>query len=143
MLVSFGIDPTTPHTGYGYIHGGAPLEGWPGCFAVACFVEKPDARDARNYLLSGEYYWNGGIFLFSPQTFLQELATYRPDMLQACREAFSSAQQQTGRVAPGKEYYKAIQGDSIDYAVMENTTHAAVRRGARQVPRPERRSRRH
>jgi len=126
MLVSFGIEPTTPHTGYGYIHAGAPLEGKPGCLAVERFVEKPEARAAQDYLLTGEYYWNGGIFLFSPQAFLQELAAFRPDMLTACQEAFAGAKRQPGRLAPTMEGYKAIEGDSIDYAVMEHTDRAAV-----------------
>ena len=80
LLVSFGIEPTSPHTGYGYIHGGVPLPRHPGCFGVQSFVEKPDILAAQTYLLTGEYYWNGGIFLFSPQTFLRELETFRPDM---------------------------------------------------------------
>lgn len=125
-LVSFGIEPTSPHTGYGYMHAGAPLEGLPGCLAVERFVEKPDARAAQDYLLTGEYYWNGGIFLFSPQAFLQELAAFRPDMLTACQAAFAAAKRQPGRLAPPMAIYKTIEGDSIDYAVMEHTKRAAV-----------------
>lgn len=126
LLVSFGIEPTSPHTGYGYIHGGEPLPAHPGCFSVQNFVEKPDVRAAQTYLLTGEYYWNGGIFLFSPQTFLRELETFCPDMLTACRAASETAHRQPGRVAPLLDAYKTIENNSVDYTVMEHTTRAAV-----------------
>jgi len=126
MLTSFGVEPTTPHTGYGYIHSGPALAAHPGCFSVIRFVEKPDARSAQDYLLTGEYSWNSGIFLFTPQAFLQELDAFRPAMKDACAQAFASAKRQPGRIAPDMEHYKAIEGDSIDYAVMEHTTHGAV-----------------
>ena len=125
-LVAFGIEPTSPHTGYGYLHAGAALPGHPGCFRADRFVEKPDARSAREFLLAGDFYWNSGIFLFSPRIFLAELAAFRPDMATACQESFAAAKQTSDRLEPGKEAYKAIQGDSIDYAVMEHTGRAVL-----------------
>src|SRR5580704_356248 len=86
-LVTFGIRPSAPETGYGYIKSTRALNGVPGAFAVERFVEKPDRVTAESYLASGEYYWNSGIFLFSAKAFLQEMDRLEPAMLSFCRDA--------------------------------------------------------
>ncbi len=123
QLVTFGIVPTSPETGYGYIQRGA---GVGAAFAIARFVEKPDAERAGAFLASGEYYWNSGMFLFSARRYLEELARFAPDMAQACAEAFGAARAdlEFTRIAP--ERFEACPADSIDYAVMEKTRDAVV-----------------
>lgn len=122
-LVAFGIAPSHPETGYGYIKRGAPLEGG---FEVDRFVEKPDLERAEAYLASGEYSWNGGIFVFRAGTLLEELATYRPAMVEAVRHAVAKGREDGVRFHPDASSFEAIDGDSIDYAVMENTQSAAM-----------------
>ena len=89
QLVTFGIVPSEPHTGYGYIRRGA--EGAVG-FAVDQFVEKPDAETAKTYLDSGDYYWNSGMFLFKAKRYLEELGKFRPDILESCQKAMENTQ---------------------------------------------------
>ena len=90
-LVTFGITPERPETGYGYIRRGAPIDGIASVFRVAEFVEKPALGVAENFVASGEYFWNGGIFLFPAALFLDELEGMRPDIVRACREALAGA----------------------------------------------------
>jgi mannose-1-phosphate guanylyltransferase len=123
-LVTFGIIPTAAETGYGYIRRGKPLSD--GAFEVAGFVEKPDAKTAEGYLASGEYDWNSGMFLFRASTFLRELQTHRPDILAACQAALSAPQSDLDFVRVDATAFAACPSDSIDYAVMEKTTQAAV-----------------
>jgi mannose-1-phosphate guanylyltransferase / mannose-6-phosphate isomerase len=125
-LVSFGIAPERPETGYGYIRRGAGLEGIEGAFAVAEFVEKPGSEEAEAFVASGEHSWNSGIFLFPARQYLDELERLRPDMVAACREALATAQRDSDFIRLGKEAFSACAGDSIDYAVMEHTRRAAV-----------------
>lgn len=124
-LVTFGVVPDRPETGYGYINKGAPLDGG-GAYRVDRFVEKPDQRTAQRYLDSGDYLWNSGIFVLGAKTWLDEMARYRPDILDACRAAGAgmSADQDFQRV--DKAAFLACPSDSIDYAVMEKTDRAAV-----------------
>ncbi|MBI1402396.1 MAG: NTP transferase domain-containing protein [Porphyrobacter sp.] len=122
-LVSFGIAPDRPETGYGYIERGAPLAGG---FAIARFVEKPDLARAQEYLASGRFSWNGGIFAFRAGHLLEELTAHRPDMARLVREAVAGGEAQGARFLPAHEPFAAIAGDSIDYAVMENTARAAM-----------------
>ena len=122
-LVAFGIAPDRPETGYGYIRRGEPLEGG---FAIAEFVEKPDLARAQEYLASGAYSWNGGIFVFRAGTLMDELAAHRPAMAQAVRAAVTKGADEGSRFYPGAPAFEAIEGDSIDYAVMENTRRAAM-----------------
>lgn len=122
-LVAFGIAPDRPETGYGYIRRGEALEGG---FAVAQFVEKPDLARAQSYLASGEYCWNGGIFLFRAGALLDELAAHRPAMTEAVRAAIAGGRAEGSRFHPDAESFAAIAGESIDYAVMENTARAAM-----------------
>jgi mannose-1-phosphate guanylyltransferase/mannose-6-phosphate isomerase len=124
-LATFGIAPDRAETGYGYIRRGEPLDG-DGCFAVAEFVEKPDPGHAARYLASGEHFWNSGMFLFPAQLYLDELQRLRPDMVAACREALAGARRDADFVRLDKAAFLACPADSIDYAVMEHTAHAAV-----------------
>ena len=122
-LVSFGIAADRPETGYGYLRRGEPLAGG---FAIREFVEKPDLARAEAYLASGDYSWNGGIFAFRAGHLLDELAAHRPDMARLVREAVASGTEDGARFLPAAEPFAAIDGDSIDYAVMENTARAAM-----------------
>ncbi len=122
-LVSFGIAPERPETGYGYLQRGAPLAGG---FAIRRFVEKPDRATAEAYLASGEYSWNGGIFAFRAGHLLAELAAHRPDMARLVAEAVAGGHSEGARFHPAAAPFSAIAGESIDYAVMENTARAAM-----------------
>jgi mannose-1-phosphate guanylyltransferase/mannose-6-phosphate isomerase len=125
-LVTFGIAPERPETGFGYIAGGKPLASLPGACAVAGFVEKPDAETAARYVASGDYFWNSGIFLFPASLYLSELERYCPAMLRACRDAFAGARIDADFIRLDKPAFEACPSDSIDYAVMEKTQAAAV-----------------
>jgi mannose-1-phosphate guanylyltransferase/mannose-6-phosphate isomerase len=121
-LTTFGVMPTAPATGYGYIRRGADRNGWS---EVAQFVEKPDAATARAYLESGQYLWNSGMFLFAASRWLAELRTHAPQMLAACEATLAAATRVDEFVRLGAPF-TACPSDSIDYAVMEKTTRAAV-----------------
>jgi mannose-1-phosphate guanylyltransferase/mannose-6-phosphate isomerase len=125
-LVTFGIHPERAETGYGYIERGKALAGADGAFAVARFVEKPDAATAEGYLASGDFFWNSGIFLFPAALFVSELERLRPDILAACREALKAARRGDDFIRLDKEAFAGCPSDSIDYAVMEHTERAAV-----------------
>src|SRR5947208_11512058 len=125
-LVSLGIRPERPETGYGYIAAGAPIEGVEGAFAVSRFVEKPDSATAERYLASGEYFWNSGIFLFPAALYLAELGRLRPEMLAACEAALAGERAETDFIRLDKAAFAECPSDSIDYAVMEHTKRAAV-----------------
>ncbi len=124
-LVTFGIAPGWPETGYGYIRAGAATDG-ESVFAVAEFVEKPDAATAEAYLAAGGYYWNSGMFLFRASRYLEELQRFQPDMLEACRAAYAGAKQDLDFLRLDRKHFAASPSDSIDYAVMEHTGAAAV-----------------
>lgn len=122
-MVAFGIEPTGPETGYGYIRKGAPLALGN---EVERFVEKPDLATAESFLAEGGYVWNGGIFAFRAGAFLAELEAHRPAMARQVAEAWTQAQSEGWQVHPAAEPFAAIDGESVDYAVMENTARAAV-----------------
>jgi len=122
-LVAFGIEPTAPETGYGYIRRGAELDEG---FQVERFVEKPDSATAERFLTEGDYFWNGGIFVFRAGTFLDELARHRPVMAQAVRASVEQGHEDGAVFHPDAGAFAAIEPESVDYAVMENTTRAAV-----------------
>lgn len=122
-LVSFGIAADRPETGYGYLRRGEPLAGG---YAIRQFVEKPDLERAREYLASGEYSWNGGIFAFRAGHLLGELAAHRPEMARLVAEAVAGGVAEGARFHPAAAPFAEIEGDSIDYAVMENTARAAM-----------------
>jgi len=122
-LVTFGIVPESPHTGYGYIRSGADHGGYS---QVAAFVEKPDEATAQQYLTEGGYFWNSGMFLFRADRYLAELEKHRPDILEACQAAFSGREADLDFIRVSKEAFQACPDDSIDYAVMEKTEDAVV-----------------
>ncbi len=162
-LVTFGIVPTHPETGYGYIkageqligngeelignggeligngeeliagklttHNSSPTTHNPSpttIYSVAQFVEKPDLETAQGYLASGDYYWNSGMFLFKASRYLEELNTFRPDILEACRKAMEVQNADLDFVRLDELAFKACPDESIDYAVMEKTNDAVV-----------------
>ena len=132
-IVTFGITPTRPETGYGYIRAGAPI-GMAGAFEVAAFVEKPDLPKARSYLAAGSYLWNSGMFLFRACDMLEELHRWRPEMLGAVSAAVEKAEFDGEVAALGggdrwrldPKSFADSPSDSIDYTVMEKTERAAV-----------------
>jgi mannose-1-phosphate guanylyltransferase/mannose-6-phosphate isomerase len=123
QLVTFGVVPQRPETGYGYIRYGA---GDGSVYAVEAFVEKPDAETAERYLADGSYLWNSGIFLFRAQSYLEELAHWRPAMRDACEAAFTRSERDMDFLRLAQEAFEQSPDESIDYAVMENTERAAV-----------------
>ena len=125
-LVTFGIEPTHPETGYGYIQSGTALATGEGCFEVARFVEKPDATTAQQYLDAGNFYWNSGMFLFKPSVFLSELQQYAPAMVSAVNNAVAQSYKDLDFVRLHEASFAESPSDSIDYAVMEKTKLAAV-----------------
>ena len=124
FLVTFGIVPTEPETGYGYIKRDTLQHG--SAYSVAAFVEKPDAETAKHYLKSGDFYWNSGMFAFKAGSFLTELEKFNPDMLAICRQALKAAKVDMDFVRLDKEIFSTCPADSIDYAVMEKTDKAVV-----------------
>jgi mannose-1-phosphate guanylyltransferase/mannose-6-phosphate isomerase len=122
-LVTFGIVPNLPETGYGYIR----RESGPGpVHAIARFVEKPDVALAREFLASGDYLWNSGMFLFRARRYLDELQRHAPDVAAACAAAYGAAQRDLDFTRIGARLFAACRSDSIDYAVMEKTADAVV-----------------
>jgi len=124
-LVSFGIEAKSPETGFGYLRRGEPIDGGPGA-QVAQFVEKPDLARAEEFLASGNYAWNGGIFAFRAGFFLAELERHRPDIAAAVREAVAHGREEGHRFHPDAAAFAGIRSESVDYAVMENTARAAM-----------------
>lgn len=136
-LITFGVLPTAPETGYGYIKAGKEL-----CvrskeqrtdhilpitaYHVERFVEKPDRATAEGYLQSGDYYWNSGMFMFKASRYLEELQHFAPAMLAACQESLTKAQSDLDFVRLDSEAFASCPADSIDYAVMEKTDAAAM-----------------
>jgi mannose-1-phosphate guanylyltransferase/mannose-6-phosphate isomerase len=127
-LVTFGILPTGPETGYGYIRRGAAME--EGGYAVARFVEKPDAERAAQYLASGEYFWNAGIFALRASDWLARIRELQPAMAAACERSFAARQQDHDFIRPDAAAFAACPADSIDYAVMEPLTQEGAVPGA-------------
>ena len=123
-LVTFGIAPTRPETGYGYIKKGAPLG--PNGFEVAGFEEKPDREKAKGFLARGDYFWNSGMFVFRASAYLEELKNHEPAMLEACTQAIGSAQSDKDFLWINEEAFALCPSNSVDYAVMERTSSAAV-----------------
>jgi mannose-1-phosphate guanylyltransferase/mannose-6-phosphate isomerase len=122
-LVTFGIVPTQPETGYGYIRcarGSGPVR------PVAAFVEKPDGARAAEFVASGDYLWNSGMFLFSAAAYLEELVRHDVAMLAACRRAHEAAVRDLDFIRLDRAAFESCRADSIDYAVMEKTDRAAV-----------------
>ena len=122
-LVTFGIVPSEPDTGYGYIKRGNDLgEG----FTVDEFVEKPSLEVAQGYISSGEYYWNSGMFLFRASSYIEELNKFRPDILEQCKASVMDVKADLDFLRINKETFESCPAESIDYAVMEKTSQAVV-----------------
>ncbi|MCP1317638.1 MULTISPECIES: mannose-1-phosphate guanylyltransferase/mannose-6-phosphate isomerase [unclassified Halomonas] len=122
-LATFGITPSSPQTGYGYIRRGNSLDEG---YAVEAFVEKPDLARAKQYLESGEYLWNSGIFLFKASDYLAALSQFAPDILEVCERAFEARSEDLDFLRVDQEIFTQCRSESIDYAVMEQTKDAAV-----------------
>jgi mannose-1-phosphate guanylyltransferase/mannose-6-phosphate isomerase len=116
-LITFGIKPAGPHTGYGYIEVESPSEA--GTRKVKRFVEKPDLADAERYVASGDFYWNAGIFLMSAQTLIAAFETHAPDILEGCRRALLRSHIDLDFLRLDAQSYGAVPDISIDYAIME------------------------
>jgi mannose-1-phosphate guanylyltransferase/mannose-6-phosphate isomerase len=123
-LMTFGIEPSSPETSYGYIKRGSDIA--PDIFKLNQFVEKPDEVTATAYLQDGSYLWNSGMFLLRAATYLEELAQCAPEMMRCCSEAMQNAQVDMDFLRPEREAFLACPSDSIDYAVMEKTDLGAV-----------------
>ncbi len=128
QLVTFGVVPTQPETGYGYIRTDprAEASGEAGVQPIREFVEKPDYETARRYVNSGAYLWNSGMFLFSADTYLRELEAHAPDIAAAADRALAAAKDEGGFLTLQRDSFHKCRRESIDYAVMEKTSHAAV-----------------
>jgi len=125
-IVTFGMRPTAPETGYGYIEAGPPLAAIAGACEVARFIEKPDAAKAARLVESGRYLWNSGMFVFTAAVLLEEMQRHAPQVLQAVREAVANRTQDLDFIRLGVEAFAACPAISLDYAVGERTTRAAV-----------------
>lgn len=127
-LVTFGIVPTGPETGYGYIQRGSELYDGYSVFNVKRFVEKPDFSTAEEYLKTGEYYWNSGMFLFKAKQYLHELSIFRPDILDACTKSMTQTTNDPLQdfIRVNEKAFSSCPDESIDYAVMEKTSDAVV-----------------
>ncbi|QGX61502.1 mannose-1-phosphate guanylyltransferase/mannose-6-phosphate isomerase [Alteromonas mediterranea] len=122
-LVTFGIVPDQPHTGYGYIKAGNVLNVG---FEVADFVEKPELDTAKQYVESGDFFWNSGMFMFKASRYVEELSKYNPEMLEICRRAIETEAPDLDFIRVDSEIFATCPDDSIDYAVMEKTDSAAM-----------------
>lgn len=125
-LVTFGVIPSSPETGYGYIQRGESVVGSEGAYKVSRFVEKPDKERAESYLASGDYYWNSGMFMFHAKKYLSELEKFCPDILQACTTAVNAADCSGDFISIPHDLFYNCPDESIDYAVMEKTGDAIV-----------------
>lgn len=133
LLATFGIVPTGPETGYGYLLQGSPLAdnkeaaaNLPAAFAVKQFVEKPDTITAQKYVESGSYYWNSGMFLFAAKKYLDELAVHASDIATSCAASFAALHRETDFVRIPESEFQHCRAESIDYAVMEKSSDVAM-----------------
>ena len=122
-LVTFGIVAHEPDTGYGYIKKGVPQAAG---FSVDAFVEKPSIEVAKEYLESGDYFWNSGMFLFRASRYLEELKKFRGDIYESCKAVMAGAESDLDFLRINKEKFESCPSQSVDYAVMENTDDAVV-----------------
>lgn len=125
-LVTFGIQPNSPETGYGYIQSGEVISHSEGCFEVNRFVEKPNLETAESYIKSGDFFWNSGMFLFKPSIYLAELTKYKPQIIQQVQLAVQNSNHDLDFCRLEEKAFSASPSDSIDYAVMEKTSLAAL-----------------
>ncbi|MCP4393816.1 MAG: mannose-1-phosphate guanylyltransferase/mannose-6-phosphate isomerase [Alphaproteobacteria bacterium] len=127
-IVTFGITTDYPATGYGYINADKDLKDCEGCKIVQSFTEKPDEETARKYHNNDNYYWNSGIFLFSASSMIEEMKLHRPDILELCQKALQPSKREGDNcsIFLDNNIFASIEGDSIDYAIMEHTDKAVV-----------------
>jgi mannose-1-phosphate guanylyltransferase / mannose-6-phosphate isomerase len=125
-IVTFGMQPTAPEVGYGYIEAGAELPNAPGVHAVARFVEKPDAETAARLASDGRHLWNSGMFVFTARVLLREMEAHAPEILPFVREAVAGRRADLDFIRLAVEPFRACPSISLDYAVAERTTEAAV-----------------
>ena len=125
-LVTFGITPQAPVTGYGYIERGEPISRSEHSYQVKRFVEKPDLETAQRYVSSGQFFWNSGMFAFQPKRFLEELQRFRPEILAAAKAAWEAGKRDLDFLRLDSAAFTACPSDSIDYAVMERTSASAM-----------------
>jgi mannose-1-phosphate guanylyltransferase/mannose-6-phosphate isomerase len=125
-LVTFGIVPSHPEPGYGYIRCGQALEGCEGAFEVRAFVEKPPRSVAEALIAGGDCFWNSGMFLFPVRTVLEEMGRHMPDILEACGQALSVAVRDLDFLRVDREAFERVPSISIDHALMEKTDRVAV-----------------
>ncbi|WP_213297269.1 mannose-1-phosphate guanylyltransferase/mannose-6-phosphate isomerase [Paraburkholderia sacchari] len=125
-LVTFGIEPTMPHTGYGYIRGGNVLASHEGAYVVDAFIEKPNVETANRFLAEGGYYWNSGMFMMKVSTYLEELARFEPKVLEHVELSLASAKRDDDFTRLDQQAFEGSPNISIDYAVMEKTECATV-----------------
>lgn len=126
LLVTFGVQPTEPHIGYGYIRSGAPLAGGDQVFKVDAFVEKPDLTTAGRFIQEGNYYWNSGMFMMKAATYMDELRNHEPEIARFAEQAVEKAAHDDDFVRLDSVSFVKCPSMSVDYAVMEKTNRAAV-----------------
>ena len=126
QAVTFGIHPTRPETGFGYLKSGAPIVGEPGAFELEAFIEKPDADAAARLVASGTHYWNSGMFVFPVGWFIDHLAEFEPDMARCAETAWQHAVRDSDFVRLDSAAFEAAPSNSVDYAVMERVADAAM-----------------
>lgn len=122
-LVTFGIVPTEPNTGYGYIKTSSETDG---VCELEKFVEKPNLETAKEYLADGNYSWNSGMFVFKASVFVEELKSFEPEMYELSKQSFEKAAVDADFIRFDRSSFEAIKGNSIDYAVMEKTKKGRV-----------------
>jgi mannose-1-phosphate guanylyltransferase/mannose-6-phosphate isomerase len=120
-LVTFGVVPKSPETGYGYIQRGDPFEAITGCYHIQRFVEKPDLDTAKRFVDGGDHFWNSGMFVFPVAAFLEEAERFDSDLVSLCSEALANAEVDLDFLRLPSDVFAKIRPDSIDYAVMEKT----------------------
>lgn len=125
-LITFGIVPDSPETGYGYIKSGQMLEKDTKISTIEQFIEKPDLAAAQKYMDTGSYFWNSGMFMFKASAIIQELENHAPDIVNLCRKAITTGIQDLDFFRLKREIFETLPSDSIDYAVMEKTSKAVV-----------------
>lgn len=125
-IVTFGIQPDSPETGYGYIQSGGAVAGTDGCFEVRQFVEKPSLETAESYIKSGNFFWNSGMFLFKSSVYLAELEKFKPHIVKQVTLALEGSYRDLDFCRLDEKSFAESASDSIDYAVMEQTSLAAV-----------------
>jgi mannose-1-phosphate guanylyltransferase/mannose-6-phosphate isomerase len=126
LLVTFGIQPSQPESGYGYIELGDPLAGEKQGFTIRRFIEKPDAHEAQQYIESGRFLWNSGMFVFSARRYLEELRGFRRDIVEGAEKALKAAGRDLDFLRLDAAAFNACPAESVDYAVMEKTSRGAV-----------------